>query len=296
MRPISRLAVIANLTRPRAAEGLAALARAASGAGIALLASPETAARLPGAQICGGPADFAAAGAQGVVSLGGDGSFLAAAHVLAAAGAELPLIGLNIGRLGYLTAVDEEGFGATLRLLAAGRYAEEARTALAAEARRGGQVFASLPDALNDVVIARAEGGHAFALELSIDGAPVARWLCDGVIVATPTGSTAYSLSVGGPVMAPAVRALVVSVIAPHALSARPLVVPDAACLEIRIAEDRGAPATVYADGQSARSLLPGDAVAAAVSPRPVRLLVPEGRNPYAPLSRKLGWGVPFAR
>ena len=272
MRPISRLAVIANLPRPRAAEGLAALARAASGAGIALLASPETAARLPGAQVCGGPADFAAAGA------------------------ELPLIGLNIGRLGYLTAVDEEGFGATLRLLAAGRYAEEARTALAAEARRGGQALAPLPDALNDVVIARAEGGHAFALELSIDGAPVARWLCDGVIVATPTGSTAYSLSVGGPVMAPAVRALVVSVIAPHALSARPLVVPDGARLEIRIAEDRGAPATVYADGQSARSLLPGDAVAAAVSPRPVRLLVPEGRNPYAPLSRKLGWGVPFAR
>ena len=295
MRLITQLGVLANLTRPRAAEGLAALARAAAEAGVPLLADAETAARLPGAAVCA-PGAFVASGAQGVLSLGGDGSLLRAARTLAAVGADLPLIGLNIGRLGYLTAVNEEGFGATLRCLAEGRYGEEARTALAAETRRAGQPATRLPDALNDVVVTRAEGGHAIALELAIDGFPVARWLCDGAIVATPTGSTAYSLSVGGPVMAPAVRALVVSVIAPHALSARPLVVPGEARLEIRLAEDCVAAGAVHVDGQVACPLRPGEGVVAAASGRPVRLLVPKGRNPYAPLSRKLGWGAPFAR
>lgn len=295
MRPIVCLGVIANLTRPRAEEGLDALAYAAQAAGIRLLAEAPAAARLPGAHVCA-PIGFAAAGAQAVASLGGDGSLLTAAHTLAAAGVDLPLIGLNIGRLGYLTAVNEEGFEATLRHLAAGRYVEEARTALAAEVWRGDACLARLPNALNDVVISRGEGGHAFALELAVDGFPVAHWLCDGVIVATPTGSTAYSLSVGGPVIAPAARAWVVSVIAPHALSARPLVLPDTVRLEVRLAETPETPAAAYADGQAATPLRPGDAVRLAAAPRPVRLLAAAARNPYAPLSRKLGWGAPFAR
>ncbi|MGN0891177.1 MAG: NAD(+)/NADH kinase, partial [Candidatus Spyradenecus sp.] len=197
MKPIASLGLIANLTRPRAREGAEALVRAARAAGIALLPSPETAEAV-GAAAGVAPEAFAQAGAQGVISLGGDGSFLAAAHAVAAT--DLPLIGLNIGRLGYLTAVNEEGFGPLLQALAQGRYAVEARTALAAGVVGG----ARFPDALNDVVISRAESGHAFALNLELDGFPVARYLCDGLILATPTGSTAYSLSVGGPVVSPA--------------------------------------------------------------------------------------------
>ena len=295
MAPIRRLAVIANLTRPRAQEGLEAFAKAARAAGVDFVVDPPSAEALPGARACA-VADFAAFGAQAVVSLGGDGSLLAAAHALARAGLDLPIVGLNVGRLGYLTAVDEEGFDGLLAALAEGRFAEERRTALAARVRRADGSESALPNALNDVVLSRAEGGHAFALELDLDGHPVARWLCDGLIVATPTGSTAYSLSVGGPVMAPDARALVVSVIAPHTLSARPLVVPDAVRVTVRVGEEGGTPATAYADGQAALPLRPGDALCAQAAAAPIRLLAPLGRNPYAPLSRKLGWGLPPTR
>ncbi len=293
MTPISRLGLLVNLTRPRAREGLGVLLRAAREAGIALLAPPGTAAPGEGVIPCEAR-DFAAAGAQGVVSLGGDGSLLSAARALSAA--PLPLIGFNVGRLGYLTAVNEEGFPLALRALAEGRYAEEGRTALASERLPAhGAPGAALPDALNDLVVSRAEGGHAFALRVSVDGFPVARWLCDGLILATPTGSTAYSLSVGGPVVMPSARATTLSVIAPHALSARPIVVPDASCVEVRV-EEGECPATVYADGVRACALAPGDGVRVGASPRVVRLLVPEGHNPYATLSRKLGWGAGFTR
>ena len=289
MRPITSLGLIANLTRPRAREGVEALVRAAKAAGIRLLPSPETAETL-GAAPGVAPEAFAQAGAQGVISLGGDGSFLAAAHAVVAT--ELPLIGLNIGRLGYLTAVNEEGFGPLLQALAQGRYAVEARTALAA----GIAGTSRFPDALNDVVVSRSESGHAIALLLELDGFPVARYLCDGLILATPTGSTAYSLSVGGPVVSPAAKALVISVIAPHALSARPLVIPDGTRVVVRVEEAEGAQARIYADGVAVASLAPGAALEASASPRPVRLLLPEDHNPYAPLALKLGWSVPFRR
>ena len=289
MRPITSLGLIANLTRPRAREGVEALICAAKVAGIRLLPSPETAEAL-GAAPGVAPEAFAQAGAQGVISLGGDGSFLAAAHAVAAT--ELPLIGLNIGRLGYLTAVNEEGFGPLLQALAQGRYAVEARTALAA----GIAGTSRFPDALNDVVVSRSESGHAIALLLELDGFPVARYLCDGLILATPTGSTAYSLSVGGPVVSPAAKALVISVIAPHALSARPLVIPDGTRVVVRVEEAEGAQARIYADGVAVASLAPGAALEASASPRPVRLLLPEDHNPYAPLALKLGWSVPFRR
>ena len=289
MRPIVSLGLIANLTRPRAREGLAALVRAARACAIDLLPSPETAEAM-GVEAGVAPADFAARGAQGVISLGGDGSFLAAAR--AVAGSALPLIGLNVGRLGYLTAVNEEGFEPLLRALAAGRYCVERRTALSAGVLGG----ARFPDALNDVVISRAEGGHAFALHLELDGFPVARYLCDGLILATPTGSTAYALSAGGPVIAPQAKALEVSVIAPHALSARPLVIPDNTRVVVRVEEAESAQAKVYADGLEVAVLPPGGAVEASAAAEPVRLLLPEGHNPYEPLALKLGWSARFMR
>ena len=178
MAPIRRLGVIANLTRPRAREGLEAFSRAAAGAGMAVFAEPATAEALPGAETLRLEA-FPEAGVQAVASLGGDGSLLAAAHALAEAGVDLPLIGLNVGRLGYLTAVNEEGFAGTLAHLAAGRFEEEPRTALEARVHRADGSVAALPNALNDVVLSRAEGGHAFALELDLDGHPVAH--ADGV-------------------------------------------------------------------------------------------------------------------
>lgn len=292
MTPISRLGLIANLTRPNAQVGLARLLSAARFTGIALLADPKSVPSSPDVLPCK-PEDFVEAGAQGVISLGGDGSLLAAAHTMTPH--PLPLIGLNIGHLGYLTAVNEEGFERTLAALARGDYAIEERITLGARAFPVGQPEQPLPDALNDVVISRSEGGHAIALHLELDGFPVARWLCDGIILSTPTGSTAYALSVGGPVLAPNTSALVVSVIAPHALSARPLVIPASSRIAVRV-EEGELSASVTVDGQSTLPLPPGSRIEAEVSPRPFRLIVPQHRNPYAPLSQKLGWGAPFLR
>lgn len=291
MTPITRLGLLANLTRPRAHEGLEVLRAAARMAGITLLAPPDELPPYSGFETC--PAgEFTRAGAQGVISLGGDGSLLAAAHRLAPH--PLPLIGLNIGNLGYLTAVNEEGFYGALRALAAGRYTLESRTTLAVSTSAAPD--ASHPDALNDLVISRAEGGHAFALLLELDGSPVARYLCDGLILATPTGSTAYSLSVGGPVVAPAARAFVISVIAPHALTARPLVIPDTTRITVRIAPEGTTSANLYSDGTRIATLHAGESFTANASPRPVQLILPDGHNPYTPLSRKLGWGAAFTR
>ncbi len=292
MMPIRRLGLIANLTRPRVREGLEALAAAARRAGIELLTPPATADLTPGARPCE-VADFATQGAQGVISLGGDGSLLAAAHAIAATA--LPLIGFNSGHLGYLTAVNEEGFAEALTALATGNYDTEERTTLAAELHPDAQTGAPLPDALNDLVISRVDGGHAITLRLTVDGYPVARWLCDGLILATPTGSTAYSLSVGGPIVMPSAPTITLSVIAPHALTARPIVLPNTARVELAI-ETEGTTAQVYTDGQYAGALTPGDTLTCVQSPRTLRLLAPRGHNPYERLSRKLGWGAGFTR
>lgn len=291
MIPVRRLGVIANPSRAHAETGRNALLRAASEAGIALYVEPNFAPLFPGAEPCP-PDAFASKDVQGVVSLGGDGSLLAAAHTLD--GSPLPLIGLNVGHLGYLTAANEEGFGVILSALAAGHYTIEARSTLSAVL--DAPSASPFQSALNDVVISRAEGGRAIALLVALDGAPVARYLCDGLILSTPTGSTAYALSVGGPVVAPTARVLVLSVIAPHALSARPLVVPESTRIEIRVDPEGADRANVYTDGISRAELPPGGALRVEVSPTPVRLMVPEGHSPYAALARKLGWSAAFTR
>lgn len=288
-----RLGLIANLTREGALAGLRLLASEAARRGMSLVVDPETAAALPGLETCS-PGIFGAVGAEAVIALGGDGSLLAAAHTLAAAGLDLPLIGLNVGRFGYLTAANEDGFGEVLDALAEGRYVIRSRTALAAVLTAPDGSSAPLHDALNDFVVSRDGGGHTLTLDLAMDGQPVARYTCDGLIVATPTGSTAYSLSVGGPVLVAGTPALVLSVIAPHALTARPLVVPDTT--EIRVRLGRADGASVYGDGFREGPLLPGGELRVTASARRVRIVVPDGMTPYTSLARKLGWGAAFTR
>jgi NAD+ kinase len=204
------------------------------------------------------------------------------------------LIVLNIGHLGYLTAVNEEGFAHMLADLAAGNYIQEARSTLASVLKKNDGAVAISPDALNDVVLSRAEGGSAIAICLALDGAPVARWMCDGVILSTPTGSTAYSLSVGGPVVVPSANVTVITVIAPHTLSARPLIVPDTTRITLSIEGE--ALATVYADGIRQATLSAADRLEVTRSSHPVNVMLPNNGNPYLPLSRKLRWGAAFER
>jgi NAD+ kinase len=213
-----------------------------------------------------------------VVVLGGDGTILSAVHVYRG----IPLLGLNLGSLGYLAGVEEPNFEEAIRSVASGNYSISYRSAL--------QVCGM--DALNDVVISRGVSGHAVTLELEVDGISATRFHADGLIIATPTGSTAYSLAAGGPIILPDSETFVITPICPHALSCRPLVVRDSALLTVRAipnAEDKN-PINVFSDGEHVVELSAGDTVQITKSDYKVPLIQLQGYEPCELLGRKLGW------
>lgn len=221
--------------------------------------------------------------AETVVVLGGDGTILRAVHEFPGR----PVLGFNCGGLGYLASVDEKDFVWALEMLAKGRYGISERTML--EVRKDGASFV----ALNDIVVDREMSGHAAVLDLTVDGKAPTRYMTDGLIVATPTGSTAYSLAAGGPVLMPDSMSFVVTPMIPHALAVRPLVVKDTAKISICSrprANGRAERLAVYADGERVLALEGDEAIEVAKAGRSARLVELEGYDPYAVLARKLGW------
>ena len=219
------------------------------------------------------------------VVVGGDGTMLGIARQLARHGT--PLVGINTGRLGFITDVNAGQFAEALAPMIAGDYEEEHRTMLEGGVRRDGQlIFEGF--AMNDVVVSR--GGAASMVELKVEiGAEfVANLRADGLIVGSPTGSTAYALSAGGPILHPSIAAWVLVPIAPHDLSNRPIVLPDTG--EISIGIVAGRDASVSFDMQSLASLLHGDRISVRRSLHQVRFLHPRGWSYYATLRRKLHW------
>ena len=218
--------------------------------------------------------------ADAVVVLGGDGTFLRAVHDFPG----IPLLGFNLGGLGYLTAVEEKDFAAALEKLAAGRYRLSERRMIEAN---GGSA------ALNDIVITREMSGRTMRLDLEADGHLVTHYMADGLIFATPTGSTAYSLSAGGPVLMPYSGSLVVTPMNPHALGVRPLVVRDSVRFTVTARSRTAGNAMkigVYADGENVLTLDEGESVVIAASGKTAKLIELEGYDPYGVLARKLGW------
>ena len=212
-----------------------------------------------------------------IVVLGGDGTMLSAVHLYPGT----PLLGLNLGSLGYLASVEESGFGGAISALADGRYRISHRTALKV---RG-------VNALNDVVVSRGVSGHAIRLGFSVDGEPVTRFVADGLVIATPTGSTAYSLAAGGPVLMPASQSLVVTPVCPHALSSRPLVLKDSVRMEVSVeVREEGDEPGVFADGLQVGTLSAGEVLEIAKSDVQIPLVEIDDVNPYEVLTRKLGW------
>jgi len=215
-----------------------------------------------------------------VVALGGDGTLLRAVHEFP----ETPVLGLNLGGLGYLANVGEGEFDAALEMLAGGRFRVSERRVIEADGR--------FP-ALNDIVVTRETGGHAARFELRADGRLVTEYMADGLIFATPTGSTAYSLAAGGPVLMPDSRSFVVTPINPHALGVRPLVVSDDVKFEVTVRSRTAGNALtvgVYADGECVASLEEGRSATVAKSPRSAKFVELDGFDPYGVLARKLGW------
>ncbi len=219
------------------------------------------------------------------IVLGGDGTMLSVARRLAPL--DVPLIGVNLGRLGFLTDIPLARLEPTLGAMLEGRYAEERRTLLAVTVERADGSQAHAP-ALNEVVVNRGGLGSMIECAVEIDGRFVYAMRADGVIVATPTGSTAYSLSTGGPIIAPEVPAFALVPIAPHALTHRPIAVPDTSTIDITVS--RGRDAAVHCDGQAHFELAEGDRVVARRAPHAARFLHPEHHDYFAMLREKLHW------
>jgi len=219
------------------------------------------------------------------VVVGGDGTMLGIARQLSRHGT--PLVGINQGRLGFITDVNVGQYEQALAPMIAGDYEEEHRTMLEGGVWRDThQIFEGF--AMNDVVVSR--GASSSMVELKVDIGPefVANFRSDGLIIGSPTGSTAYALSAGGPILHPAIGGWVLVPIAPHDLSNRPIVLPDT--VEIGIEIVAGRDASVSFDMQSLASLLHGDRVVVRRSMHQVRFLHPRGWSYYATLRRKLHW------
>ena len=221
------------------------------------------------------------------VVLGGDGTMLGIARELAPF--RVPLIGINHGRLGFMTDIALDQMAVSLPAMLNGHYETDRRVVLDAEVRRAGQVeFHAM--AVNDVVISRGVTGGMVEYTIRVDGVTMTNQRADGVILATPTGSTAYALSADGPILHPSLAGLLLVPVAPQTLSNRPIVLPDGVVVEIEITDVRDASA--HFDMQVYARLVPGDIVRARRSAEIVTLLHPVGYNFFATLRQKLHWSV----
>ncbi|HEY9108920.1 MAG TPA: NAD kinase [Roseateles sp.] len=219
------------------------------------------------------------------VVIGGDGTMLGFAREMAHYG--VPLLGINQGRLGFITDIPIERWRESLAPVLAGDYEVEPRAMLEGAVLRDGEsIFSGL--ALNDVVVSRGGTAGMVELKISVGEQFVANMRADGLIVASPTGSTAYALSAGGPLLHPSIAGWLMVPIAPHTLSNRPIVLPDNG--EVRMEILAGRDASVNFDMQSLASLLHGDTITVRRSQHQVRFLHPKGWSYYATLRRKLRW------
>lgn len=221
-----------------------------------------------------------------VIVLGGDGTMLATARALL--DAEVPLIGINHGRLGFLTDITNDALPQALMQLLQGQYIPENRILIGAQVIRNGQVL-SEARALNDIVVSKGGLARLIELDLTIDGAFVHRQRSDGLIVSTPTGTTAYALSAGGPLLHPTLYAIALVPICPHTLSNRPIAIDSRSVVEITLVQADDA--RVHFDGQQYTELQEGDKIVVKRLEKMITLLHPPGHSHYEVLREKLNWG-----
>ena len=278
-------AIISRPDRPPVAEILPGLVAWFRDHGYRVIADESTAKYsgglevVPRSEMSSRPLDL-------VVVLGGDGTLLSAARVTAAI--EVPLLGVNLGSLGFLTEVPLQSLYPMLEAIAKGKATIEHRSLMQVELLRGDQVRGSYL-VFNDAVVNKTALARLNTYDLYIGKAFVSSYRADGMIVATPTGSTAYSLSAGGPVLMPTVNALVVTPVAPHSLTHRPLVVPDSVVIEILLRSEEEV-AYLSLDGQPGLDLSDGDRVRCRRSQHTVSLFR-TGGDFFQVLRSKMKWG-----
>jgi NAD+ kinase len=229
------------------------------------------------------PADLDA-----LVTLGGDGTLLRGARLLD--GKDIPILGVNLGRLGFLTSCQSEDFEAALRNLASGDYVAQPRMALSARAiDQAGQVRKQWR-ALNDFVLHKGGFARVVRLNVFVDDESIGQYAADGIVISTPTGSTAYSLSAGGPVVVPTVESIIITPVSPHTLAIRSLVIPADAEVTIE-ANETPTELLVTVDGQVGTSFVKGEKLKVRKADSPVRIVRFPGATFFERMSVKLGWG-----
>jgi NAD+ kinase len=289
MHPGKSLQTIGIISRPRRANLAAVvppLLKWLEGHGIQAVYDEETAASLTDASK-GRTRQSVADAAQLLLVLGGDGTLLASAQLAGPRG--IPVLPINLGSLGFLTSFTLDELYPALEDMLAGRSSFSQRVMLSTELERGGKVIES-QRVLNDAVINKGALARMIELELRIDADPVCRYRADGLIVATPTGSTAYSLSAGGPIVDPSVESILITPICPHTLSDRPLVVRDSASIEIRLSGNAES-MFLTLDGQRGIPLQPTDRIRIARAKELLRLIHPSKKSYFEILRSKLKWG-----
>jgi NAD+ kinase len=287
-KPVKTVALIGKLRSPDIAEPLLALAACLREKGVRVLIEEGTAASLDDARNhADAVADYAALGAQADVAIvvGGDGTMLAAARHLACH--DVPLVGVNVGRVGFMTDLSRSEIRAGIEELLAGKLLVERRFLLEATITRDDKVVCNAL-AFNDVVVNKGDIGRLIELEVRVDGEFLYVLRADGMIVSTPTGSTAYALSANGPILHPAVPGIAIVPLCPHALSNRPITIPDRSLVELLLLPPHDA--RVHFDGQGMFDARAGDCVRVARAPHTVTLLHPQGYSYFAMLREKLHW------
>jgi NAD+ kinase len=223
-----------------------------------------------------------------LLTLGGDGTMLRGARLLE--GRQIPVLGVNLGRLGFLTGIGADEFESALHRFAAGEFRAEERMALEARAVGPDGVERRRWQALNDVVLHKGGFARVVRLRVAANGESVGAYAADGIVISTPTGSTAYNLSAGGPIVVPTVESLLLTAISPHTLAVRPLVLPPSAEITVQ-ADDGPEELLVTVDGQVGTTFASGELLTVKRALRPVLIVRFPGTTFFARMRRKLGWG-----
>jgi len=286
--PFKSIALVGNAKDARVAECMLSLTRHLSAGGIRALVDHRVGQALPPDTVVECPEQSFTTRADLIIAIGGDGTLLYAAGLVA--GHPIPLLGINRGRLGFLTDVGPTSMLEDVDSVLGGNFTEDRRSLLTARLERyGAPTVRAL--ALNDVVVNKWETGHMLDFETQINGRFVNSHGGDGMVIATATGSTAYALSCGGPIVEPDLDVWVLAPISPHTLSDRPIVVRAGSRIQLRMSDRLESRAQVTCDGTALGDLRQGDSLFVEGADAQITLLHPPGYDYYRLLRSKLHWG-----
>jgi len=291
-KPANKITTVGIVSKPRSEEAVRVVPELVAwlaARNIAAQVDPETAAYLGGAHSADAqvlPRETVAEGTQLLIVLGGDGTLLSAARALR--GRDIPLLAVNLGNLGFLTAITVGQLYPQLELALQGVCCVSRRRMLHSELWRNGKLTGAY-EALNDIALAKGDIARVIDLEVHVDDHLMCLYKADGLIVSTPTGSTAYSLSAGGPIMGPTVDALCITPICPHTLTNRPVIVPGNAVIQLTLRSEN--PTYLTVDGQVGQHVEKDDRVVCCYSQNAVTLIRPGGADFFDVLREKLKWG-----